>query len=152
MHYFLYKYITKPTLFLQVIFACYVMDLIASGKNLTISDAIMLSCPSFSAAKSPLLPWRYTATAAAISSLIPLAASAATIPASTSPLPPVARPGLPVLLIYCVPSDAVTIVWCPFNINVTPLSWQDWLIVIGGTSIVLWIGEIGRLINRLKRK
>jgi len=36
--------------------------------------------------------------------------------------------------------------------NVTPLSWQDWLIVIGGTSIVLWIGEIGRLINRLKRK
>ncbi len=36
--------------------------------------------------------------------------------------------------------------------NVTPLSWQDWLMVIGGTSIVLWIGEIGRLINRLKRK
>lgn len=36
--------------------------------------------------------------------------------------------------------------------NVTPLLWQDWLIVIGSTSIVLWIGEIGRLINRLKRK
>ena len=36
--------------------------------------------------------------------------------------------------------------------NVTPLSWQDWLIVIFGTSIVLWIGELFRLINRLKLK
>jgi Ca2+-transporting ATPase len=36
--------------------------------------------------------------------------------------------------------------------NVTPLCWQDWLIVIFGTSIVLWIGELFRLINRLKLK
>jgi Ca2+-transporting ATPase len=28
--------------------------------------------------------------------------------------------------------------------NVTPLCWQDWLWVIGGTSIVLWIGELLR--------
>jgi Ca2+-transporting ATPase len=28
--------------------------------------------------------------------------------------------------------------------NVTPLCWQDWLLVIGGTSIVLWIGELFR--------
>lgn len=28
--------------------------------------------------------------------------------------------------------------------NVTPLCWQDWLWVIGGTSIVLWIGELFR--------
>ena len=34
--------------------------------------------------------------------------------------------------------------------NVVPLKAIDWLIVIGGTSIVLWIGEIFRLIKRIK--
>ncbi len=29
--------------------------------------------------------------------------------------------------------------------SVTPLCWQDWLWVIGATSVVLWFGEIGRL-------
>ncbi|MDE5635392.1 MAG: cation transporting ATPase C-terminal domain-containing protein, partial [Muribaculaceae bacterium] len=29
--------------------------------------------------------------------------------------------------------------------SVTPLSVSDWCIVIGGTSVVLWIGEIIRL-------
>ena len=33
--------------------------------------------------------------------------------------------------------------------NVTPLCWQDWLLIISATSVVLWIGEIGRL--RVKR-
>ncbi len=33
--------------------------------------------------------------------------------------------------------------------NVTPLRWQDWLLIISATSVVLWIGEIGRL--RVKR-
>ena len=33
--------------------------------------------------------------------------------------------------------------------NVTPLCWQDWLLIISTTSVVLWIGEIGRL--RVKR-
>lgn len=32
-----------------------------------------------------------------------------------------------------------------------PLSWQDWLLIVGGTSIVLWIGEIVRIIGRLRR-
>ena len=30
----------------------------------------------------------------------------------------------------------------------TPISWQDWLIVIGSTSIVMWVGEIYRLLKR----
>ena len=30
----------------------------------------------------------------------------------------------------------------------TPISWQDWLIVIGSTSIVMWIGEIYRMLKR----
>ena len=30
--------------------------------------------------------------------------------------------------------------------NVTPLSLRDWVLIVGGTSIVLWIGEIVRLI------
>jgi len=31
-----------------------------------------------------------------------------------------------------------------------PLEWKDWLIIIAGTSVVLWIGEIIRLVTRKK--
>lgn len=31
-----------------------------------------------------------------------------------------------------------------------PLSWQDWLVIIAGTSIVLWIGEIWRWVGRVE--
>jgi Ca2+-transporting ATPase len=31
-----------------------------------------------------------------------------------------------------------------------PLSWKDWAVIISGTSVVLWIGEIWRLIKRGK--
>lgn len=31
--------------------------------------------------------------------------------------------------------------------SVVPLSWKDWGTIIGSTSLVLWIGEIGRLIE-----
>ena len=34
--------------------------------------------------------------------------------------------------------------------NVVPLSWKDWGIIIGSTSFVLWIGEIGRLLAKKK--
>jgi len=33
-----------------------------------------------------------------------------------------------------------------------PLTLEDWLIIIGSTSLVLWIGEIKRLITRLSKK
>lgn len=36
--------------------------------------------------------------------------------------------------------------------SVVPLKLTDWLIIIGGTSVVLWIGEILRLCNSLARK
>ncbi len=32
--------------------------------------------------------------------------------------------------------------------NVVPLAWSDWLIIIGGTSVVLWIGELLRVIKK----
>lgn len=32
--------------------------------------------------------------------------------------------------------------------SVVPLSWKDWGIIIGGTSVVLWVGEIIRLFGR----
>ncbi len=35
--------------------------------------------------------------------------------------------------------------------SVVPLSWKDWGIIIAGTSIVLWIGEIARFLGRLKK-
>lgn len=35
--------------------------------------------------------------------------------------------------------------------NVTPLSWSDWGIIIAATSLVLWVGEILRFINRYRK-
>ena len=35
--------------------------------------------------------------------------------------------------------------------SVVPLSWKDWGTIIGSTSLVLWIGEIGRLIERWRK-
>ena len=32
--------------------------------------------------------------------------------------------------------------------NVTPLPWKDWGIIIGSSSLVLWIGELIRLFRR----
>ena len=32
--------------------------------------------------------------------------------------------------------------------NATPLSWKDWGIIIASTSVVLWVGEIIRLITK----
>jgi len=34
--------------------------------------------------------------------------------------------------------------------NATPLKLVDWALIIGGTSVVLWIGEIRRLFTRVK--
>ena len=34
--------------------------------------------------------------------------------------------------------------------NVVPLSLTDWLIIIASTSLVLWVGEILRLLNPRK--
>lgn len=36
--------------------------------------------------------------------------------------------------------------------NVVPLSWKDWGILIGSTSLVLWIGELVRLIGRARMR
>lgn len=36
--------------------------------------------------------------------------------------------------------------------NVVPLRLEDWLIIIGGTSLVLWIGEISRIAGRMLKK
>jgi Cation transport ATPase len=36
--------------------------------------------------------------------------------------------------------------------NVTPLRLSDWIIIILSTSIVLWIGEIVRLVSRLRQR
>ena len=36
-------------------------------------------------------------------------------------------------------------------LRTVPLSWQDWLLIIGSTSLVLWIGEIFRLFGKKKK-
>jgi hypothetical protein len=30
------------------------------------------------------------------------------------------------------------------------LSLEDWLIIVAGTSVVLWVGEIWRLVGRIR--
>lgn len=35
--------------------------------------------------------------------------------------------------------------------SVVPLTWEDWGIIIAGTSIVLWLGEIVRFFTRMKK-
>ena len=35
--------------------------------------------------------------------------------------------------------------------SVVPLSWKEWGTIIGSTSLVLWIGEIGRVIERWRK-
>ena len=46
------------------------------------------------------------------------AVSPASIPVSTSPVPPVAMPGFPVELMHALPSGAATTVCCPFRITI----------------------------------
>ncbi len=42
------------------------------------------------------------------------------------------------------------IVTCGYGFfNVVPLRWSDWLIIISGTSIVFWAGELFRVMHRL---
>ena len=38
-----------------------------------------------------------------------------------------------------------------FNVAEGGVKWQDWLIIIVSTSLVLWIGELVRLIKRLQK-
>ena len=36
--------------------------------------------------------------------------------------------------------------------RVTPLAFKDWLLIIGGTSLILWGNELLRLFHRLKNR
>ena len=33
-----------------------------------------------------------------------------------------------------------------------PLDWQTWLVIIGASSLVLWVGELIRFVQRLIHK
>lgn len=36
--------------------------------------------------------------------------------------------------------------------HVVPLSWTDWGLILAGTSIVLWIGELIRMAGNIQRE
>ena len=76
--------------------------------------------PYFSAAMSPARPWRYTAAAADENALAPCARIDAVIPASTSPLPPVAMPELPVGFTSTLPFGEAITVPAPLRTVTTP--------------------------------
>ena len=46
----------------------------------------------------------------------------------------------------------IIIQWGNKIFRTVPLSWQDWIIIILGTSIVLWLGEIRRFIKRVNNR
>ena len=71
---------------------------------------------------SPARPWRYTASTAVSKAGTPWAKKAPAIPASTSPLPPLAMPGLPVGFTAQRPSGAATTVAAPFSATTAPVS------------------------------
>src|SRR5437868_3505536 len=73
----------------------------ALGKYLIKSLAISDTSPSSAAPRSPAKPCTCTASRAASKGFNPCPNSAVVMPVSTSPLPPVAMPGLPVLLWAC---------------------------------------------------
>ena len=77
---------------------------INKGKYLIMSPAVRLSIPSSAAAMSPASPCTYIPMRQASFWLYPLARSAVIMPVSTSPLPAVAIPALPVELKATVPS------------------------------------------------
>ena len=58
--------------------------------------------------------------------------------------------GLIAFLIFC--GQILIVTFGGEFFNVTPLGIIDWLIIVGGTSIVLWIGELIRLFSSLKRR
>ena len=76
--------------------------------------------PRRRAVRSAAAPWSQTAQAAASGAGRPQAARPAVMPASTSPLPPRARPALPVVFSHRRPSGAATMVRCPFSTRVQP--------------------------------
>ena len=77
---------------------------------------------SASAARSPARPWIHTAPAAAITGPAPWASNEAMSPVSTSPLPPLARPELPVVFTSTFPSGPAGTVRWPFRTKKQPCS------------------------------
>ena len=72
------------------------MRRIAPGSASARSPARSPASPRTSAARSPASPWRYTAALSTSAGATPCARSPPAMPVSTSPVPPVAIPGLPV--------------------------------------------------------
>ena len=58
------------------------------------------------------------------------------------------RRGFGVTLLIIALGQVLIVTFGGEMFNVVPLEWSDWLIIIGGTSVILWIGELGRLIMK----
>lgn len=56
--------------------------------------------------------------------------------------------GLVLIALFILVGQWVIVTFGGNMFNVTPLSLTDWLIIIGGTSLVLWVGEVYRLFKR----
>ena len=89
-----------------------------NGKMGKRSLAIMPVFPSCSLTSSPVIPCRYTPHDAASNGDKPCASNPAIAPASTSPVPAEASPGLATALIRALPSGAATMVCAPLRMTV----------------------------------
>ncbi len=61
-------------------------------------------------------------------------------------------PGFLIISSVILCGQILIVQWGGDFFRTVPLSFTDWLIIWGGTSIVLWIGEVGRFFSRLTPK
>ncbi len=59
--------------------------------------------------------------------------------------------GLEIVLLLILVGQILIVQFGGKVFRTEPLNWQSWFLIIGLTSIVLWVGEFIRLIKRLKR-
>jgi Ca2+-transporting ATPase len=60
------------------------------------------------------------------------------------------NPGFIIISAVIVFGQIIIVQWGGGFFRTVPLSLQDWLIIGGGTSIILWVGELGRFLARLR--
>lgn len=56
------------------------------------------------------------------------------------------------VLLAILVGQYIIVTWGGSVFRTVPLSWADWGLIIGATSVVMWVGEIGRTIGYVRKK
>ncbi|MDB9520238.1 calcium-translocating P-type ATPase, PMCA-type [Roseofilum reptotaenium CS-1145] len=60
------------------------------------------------------------------------------------------NPGFLIISAVILFGQIIIVQWGDGFFRTVPLHLQDWLVIWGGTSIILWVGELGRLLARIR--